>query len=472
MLNSRPILVLQMQRMGDLILTYPLLLWLARTHPDREIMVVAERMFYEPLMRLSPKATYIPWDGVHVLKGKHFHTVINLSIRDQAARLAHDVDAETAIGPVMSPNNVRRVLGNWQLYRTGLVDNNRYNRFHWADLNALDSVPPEIMAKTAFDPPRTLPPGQNRIGLFLGASEQAKRPTPQFWAELVRELLNRGLRPVLFGGPAEIELGREVALMANVPVLDLCGKLGLDEFAIVGQTLCLFITPDTGPMHLAAWTGLKCLNLSMGNVSPWETGPYQPGHFVLRPDMECAEGCWSCTRDRLHCHDPFVPGRIAALAARAALGAEADKLGRMRIPGLRLFQSARTDQGLYRLHPCGDQSPTRGDMTGNFWAAFFRHAFSLENRESVARAWHDLGTAFPDAVETMTEHLPELGSIFSRHLASRSPLSANFRTNAPRELAPFTGFIQMFLPNQDYAPKAWAHAASLLEVLSELARQS
>ena len=77
---------------------------------------------------------------------------------------------------------------------------------------------------------------------------------------------------MLFGGPAEQKLGRRVVEKAGTPVLNLCGTLGLEEFGAVGQTLALFITPDTGPMHLAAWTGLRCLNLSMGPVTRGRPG--------------------------------------------------------------------------------------------------------------------------------------------------------------------------------------------------------
>ena len=289
MTDKRPILILQMQRMGDLILSYPLILWLARQYPGHPLFVAAEETFYKPLMSLSPAVTYFPWTGVHVLKQHSYELVLNLSIQEKAALLAGSVSAERKIGPTQTADGARFVHGDWQLYRTSLVRNNMYNRYHWAELNALDIVPFADISSTRFDPPRTLPSTVNKIGLFLGASDEAKRPSARFWADLVDELHGRNLRTVLFGGPAEKKLGLEVRKLATAPALNLCGTLGLEEFGAVGQTMALFITPDTGPMHLAAWTGLKCLNLSMGNVNPWETGPYSPGHFILRADMDCAD---------------------------------------------------------------------------------------------------------------------------------------------------------------------------------------
>lgn len=85
---KRPILILQMQRMGDTILAFPLVLWLARRHPGHPIWVVAERVFYEMLMPVSPAVTYFPWEGAERLKREHFLLCLNLSHRPEAAGLA------------------------------------------------------------------------------------------------------------------------------------------------------------------------------------------------------------------------------------------------------------------------------------------------------------------------------------------------------------------------------------------------
>ncbi|GKT37601.1 glycosyltransferase family 9 protein, partial [Aduncisulcus paluster] len=140
-----------------------------------------------------------------------YELIVNLSIRSQAANLAGELQAEAKLGPVASKGGVTHILGNWQLYRASVVENNRHNLFHWADLNALDCVPLSNLASPRWPQPRTLHKDSNRIGLFLGASEEAKRPSVRFWADLCTELLGKGLRPVLFGGPMEQGMGQEVA---------------------------------------------------------------------------------------------------------------------------------------------------------------------------------------------------------------------------------------------------------------------
>jgi len=464
MADKKPILILQMQRMGDLILSYPLMLWLARRYPGHPIFVAAEESFYKPLMKLSPAVTYFPWSGLHVLKRHSFELVLNLSIQEKAAVLAGEVTAEQKLGPVQSADGSRFVHGDWQLYRTSLVKNNLYNRYHWAELNALDVVPYTDIKATRFSTPRTLADG-HKVGLFLGASDAAKRPSATFWAALVDELHGRNLRPVLFGGPAEKELGQKVVSLAKGPALNLCGTLGLDEFSVVGQTLGLFITPDTGPMHLAAWSGLKCLNLSMGNVNPWETGPYSPGHYVLRADMECAKGCWQCTRDRLYCRDAFKPRRVAALATHILAGDGAAKLAKLDLPGLTLFETDKSDLGLYHIQRLDPTPPDAERLLSRFWQRYFGHEFGLWDNSLPSTAWTALTEVTEIEAETLLAHIPEMGRQFKHGLKSGAILDDSFWADSPTTVKPLTGYAHMYLENNDYSRPAWGRVLMLLEKL-------
>lgn len=468
MAAERPILVLQMQRMGDLILSFPLFLWLAREHPGHPIWVVAEEAFFAPLMGVSPRVTYFPWSGADILLREKFRLVLNVSVQERAARLAGRLDAEQKLGLVIEANGVRRVLGDWQLYRAGLVENNRHNRFHWADLNALDVIPAARIRSTAFDAPRRLSPEASKVGVFLGASEAAKRPGVELWAALLRDLLERGLLPVLLGGANEAGLANEVLRAFGGSVLNLCGKLALNEFAAIGQSLKLLVTPDTGPMHLAAWTGLATLNLSMGNVNPWETGPYQPGHHVLRASVSCANGCWTCRRPRLSCHEPFAPGRIGFLCARIAAGDAPDKLGRLSLPGLSLFLTGRGEEGLFRLESLGGRPPASERLLGRFWHGFFGWRFRLFGEDRPRAAFRDLRAAQPRTAEALVRRLPALGRQLKLGLSRGRVLDRDFWGRSPPLLKPFTGQIQLFLQNRDFEPKAWSEALELFEKLSHL----
>lgn len=54
-MSADPVLVLQLQRMGDLILTFPLLSRLKQRWPGHPVWVVAEPQFFRELMPLRRK---------------------------------------------------------------------------------------------------------------------------------------------------------------------------------------------------------------------------------------------------------------------------------------------------------------------------------------------------------------------------------------------------------------------------------
>lgn len=59
-MSADPLLVLQLQRMGDLILTFPLLLALKKRWPGHPIWVAAEPQFFQELMPLAPEVVFFP----------------------------------------------------------------------------------------------------------------------------------------------------------------------------------------------------------------------------------------------------------------------------------------------------------------------------------------------------------------------------------------------------------------------------
>ena len=470
---NAPILILQMQRMGDLILTYPLLLWLARQYPGHPLWVVAERGFYEPLMAVSPQATYVDWSAAAQLEQQRYHLVLNLSHRPEAAALAGHVRSGELYGPYRSAKGTNYVRGDWQLYRTGLTHANRHNRFHWAELNALDVVDAETLAATHWSAPRGAANGK-RVGLFLGASARHKRPSEDFWLQLVRELDRRGLTPVLLGGPAEVEMAASLARRLPGNVQNLAGQLSLDRLAVLSGQLALFITPDTGPMHLAAWAGTPVLNLSMGPVNPWETGPYQPGHWVLRPTVSCT-GCWSCAhqsapslRKAPPCQQAFSPRRVALAASLLASGRTdvRDRLASLRLPGLSLTRSGRDAHGGYCLEHVAGHRPAAREGVDRLWQAFFRQSFRTGpaiGQDATARAFAELAATAPKLAAKLAAGLPGMAGALAKHWSHG--LGADFWRAHPPVLRPLASHLHLLGQNHDFSARGKVRALQMLERL-------
>ena len=123
-----PILVLQLHRMGDLILTFPLLMRLRQLWPHNPLWVAAEPAFFEQLMPLAPDVVFFPSSHCGVLAQRSYAAAINLSSSPTAAQTMAQLQSPLKLGPVANTTNLH-VEGFWQLYRAALTQNNRANAF-------------------------------------------------------------------------------------------------------------------------------------------------------------------------------------------------------------------------------------------------------------------------------------------------------------------------------------------------------
>lgn len=468
-------LLLQTHRLGDLIMTYPLCSWLAQD--DADIWLVGEESFFKDLLRLSPKKIfYVPLEAQNELLKENFQDLINLSHSKEAALLAYKIQAQHKIGAILEGDVQRsaakkEVLGLWQLYRTSLTYNNHYNKFHWADLNALDSISLERIKATKYPVPRTLNKG--RIGLFVGASDTSKRPNAQFWADLALSLANKGYQPVFLGGssPEEVHIAQQAARKAKMPRASLAGRFTLLELITFLQSLDLFITPDTGPMHLAAMQAIPTFNLSLGPVHPWETAPYQPHHYVLRSGVSCS-GCWKCTKNTQFCKLAFIPSRIANL-----VHALLQKKKFPTLPNLSLYKTTRTEQGLYELEYIFGKKPFR-ELQGDFWRYFFADYIQTHNIESkvhnISLTSSNFSLERKFFTEQLLQTLPKLHAFLQKkHIQLIKEIMFLSKKNSiyspdawkehPPFLRPLTSFIQLMLENHMYSKSIKHTVIELLE---------
>lgn len=443
--------------MGDLIMTFPLLGWLRRQYPDRPLWTVAEPRFFEALRPLAPQTVFFPPEAEEQLRAVRFHSVVNVSHRKEAARLAGAADAEQRFGAFMRGDSMH-INGYWSLHRASIVHNNRHNLFHWSDLQLLDHSRRPVLPHLRLSPESTA--HKDKVGIIVGASEEGKRPTPEFLGKLAQALLRKGLRPIFFGGPGDAALGEAAARTAGVPGADMCGRFSVAELAEAMRELALCITPDTGPMHLAGWVGVPVLNISMGPVNPWETGPMAPGHHVLRPRLSCA-GCWRCRHAVPRCAAALHPGRVALLAY--ALLRRPEALTSLELPGLELYRTARDAHGLYLLEPVsgGPVCPAGSSrmLLARFWREWFRQGAALPAQ--CASALEQLAEQRPVLAKKLGQATIRLGRDISRRLAfgcKDRRLPDAFWNLRPPLIRPLTGHLQLHLQNNEYSPAAWDDA--------------
>jgi ADP-heptose:LPS heptosyltransferase len=161
------------------------------------------------------------------------------------------------------------------------------------------SVPP---AGEHRRPPLTLPPGARAqaarlfgsaprpwIGVHASGGRESKQWHLDRFAEVARRLAGRhGGTIVLTGSAGDRPLVERVRQsMTDLRVLDAAGALDLPALAALLGELDVFVTGDTGPMHLAAAMGAPIVAL-FGPSNPVRYGPRALAERILRVDLPCS----------------------------------------------------------------------------------------------------------------------------------------------------------------------------------------
>ena len=108
------------------------------------------------------------------------------------------------------------------------------------------------------------------------------------FAELARRLSREtGLRPVVLGGPGDVEAFAGVRHLFGNAIIDLVGKCNLRETIALLKKCALFVGNDSGIMHLAAAAGTPLVAL-FGPQSPVKFGPWSERAKVIYLGMPCS----------------------------------------------------------------------------------------------------------------------------------------------------------------------------------------
>lgn len=126
------------------------------------------------------------------------------------------------------------------------------------------------------------------VGMNPGAAfGSAKCWLPERFKEVTEQLLqNPNVVVVYFGDPAGASLVNEICKDLPERVINLAGKTSLREVLALINSCSIFLTNDSGPMHIAAALKIPLLAL-FGSTSDVRTGPYGIGK-VIHKHVECS----------------------------------------------------------------------------------------------------------------------------------------------------------------------------------------
>jgi len=142
------------------------------------------------------------------------------------------------------------------------------------------------------------------IAVSLGTKVPAKDWGEENWCGLLKQLGQRypKIAVVFIGAADERERSQRCGAHWPSKVLNLCGSCTPRQSAAVLARARLFIGHDSGPMHLAAAVGTRCVAIFSARAPAGQWFPLGAGHRVIYHKTDCY-GCGLdvCTEQKKKC---------------------------------------------------------------------------------------------------------------------------------------------------------------------------
>jgi len=330
-LKKRPkkVLVARTDRIGDFILTLPVLEVLAKNGISPSVLC---RSLVTPLLENNPHIDNVITvdspgkDVIDEIRSYAFDCLLVL-VNDPTTRglLPHLREIPVRIGPLSKPSV-------FFAYTHPVIQKRSHSLMNEAEYN-LELL--EILGLTPEEPPRPqlyfapeeiqmfredfshilVDSGQQSLIVFhQGMAGSALNWSDENYGTLLSGLLEQGYQVVLTGHGDE-EADRNLGCMNRFSPLyqgrlfDLSNALTLRQLGLLIHLSDLFIGPSTGPTHLANAVGTNIISfyppIQVQSTRRW--GPYLSSATIFTPDVRCGQK-FRCIGEK--CPDFFCMDRI------------------------------------------------------------------------------------------------------------------------------------------------------------------
>jgi ADP-heptose:LPS heptosyltransferase len=308
------ILIIQLARLGDIYLTWPLIRGLRENHPDADIDIMVRPRFakacsglseitnklelpmsqiFEPLFE-EPANTEdslgILDSFVDTLRAAQYDWIINVSYSPVSSFITHALSGPNTrvTGYTRFNDGFLSIPDDGSAYFFAQAGIGRYNRIHVSDIFCLQGdvqMKPELWKTNVKQISQYENPQLNcaYIVIHIGAS-QTQKSFPAFkWRATINHIQsNNPIAVVLIGSGDEAVASEFISSgTSEEKVINLVGKTQLTDLFPIIEKAKLLLGCDSAPIHIASLTNTPTLNISFATVNFWETGPLADTSRVL-----------------------------------------------------------------------------------------------------------------------------------------------------------------------------------------------
>ena len=313
--DLRNILLIRLSSLGDVVLTSPAIRAVRNHFPNARIsMLVAsqsadlltENPHLDEVLRFDrhakDKDTAEMIRLVRALRERQFDLIIDFQRKFRTSLLGYLSGAKCRVGyhqpngllcSVRVPDSSGYAIDRYfaLLHAVGIEAKDRTLELFLSECDR--KYARDAMEKQSIDGNRPT------VGLFPGAGWKLREWMPDRFAaigdRLVREF---GAQVIVFGGPHECQLANCVIGLMTEQAVSFAGNHPICRLAALIERCNLFLTNDTGPMHIAAALRTPTVAL-FGPGDHIRFQPLDPIHSIIRHEVPCNP----CKQFTNHCKD-------------------------------------------------------------------------------------------------------------------------------------------------------------------------
>ena len=304
------ILIRSTNWIGDAVMTLPAIAAVRNTFPRARITILAKPWVAE-LFELCPDIDEImlfqspgihdglagKWRIARDIRKKQFDAAILLQNAIEAAIIAFLAGIPVRAG---YNSDGRGLLLTHSVQRTKAIRKVHQTDYYLEMVKALGCRPAgrEAVLKLGKDDERLagellagygLQDSRLLVGMAPGATYgPAKKWFPERFSSVADRLADGfSAQIVLFGSSEDNDTAATVQARAKYPMFDLTGKTSLKEAMALMSRCRLFISNDSGLMHVAAALGVPTVAI-FGSTNPATTSPPGQNNIIIYKDVACS----------------------------------------------------------------------------------------------------------------------------------------------------------------------------------------
>ena len=308
------ILLIRLSSLGDIVLTSPAIRAVRQHFPQAHISMLVAKQSADLLTENPHLDEVIPFDRkagnkdtgemrriTCLLRERRFDLAIDFQRKFRTSLLAYLSGARCRVG-YHQPNGalctVRVPDLNTKAIRAGRISSahaiDRYfDLLRPIGIEAADRTLEMFISKAdrAFAHEMIATKGieadRPKVGLFPGAGWKLREWMPDRFAAIGDRITKQfDAQVLLFGGPHESELVQQVGDLMTTEAISLAGDLRIRQLAALIEGCDLFVTNDTGPMHVATAMHTPTVAL-FGPGDHIRFQPLDPIHTTIRHHVPC-----------------------------------------------------------------------------------------------------------------------------------------------------------------------------------------